>query len=126
MREINLPHVNSEDAMKILNPLFLILAFLTLVCAPAHADDPVEEHLTLFNHSFDPQELNVPAGKKIKVIVTNKDASSAEFESYDLNREKVVPANGEIYVTIGPLDPGTYGFYDDFHRETTTGKIIAK
>jgi plastocyanin len=109
-----------------LNTLLLV-AFFALFAGLAHAEDTVmEEHLILLNHMFDPQELDVPAGKKIKLIITNKDASGAEFESADLNREKVVPANGEIYVTLGPLDPGTYGFYDDFHHTTTTGKIVAK
>jgi len=110
-----------------MNKALILVAILVLASAgTARAEDVVEQHLALFNHTFDPQELTIPAGKKIKLIITNKDATSAEFESYDLSREKVVPANGEIYVYIGPLDPGTYGFYDDFHRDTTTGKIIAK
>jgi plastocyanin len=104
----------------------LILAILATHAGTVRADDIVEAQLTLFNHTFDPQELTVPAGKKIKLTIVNKDASSAEFESDDLNREKVVSANGQIYVYIGPLDAGVYGYYDDFHRSTTTGKIIAK
>ncbi|MDR3448176.1 MAG: cupredoxin domain-containing protein [Alphaproteobacteria bacterium] len=104
----------------------LVIASVMAVALPAHAEDVVETQLTLTNHTFAPQELAVPADKKIKLTVVNKDASTAEFESDDLGREKVVPANGQIYVYIGPLDPGTYGYYDDFHRETTTGKIIAK
>jgi hypothetical protein len=92
----------------------------------ALAADVPEQHLSLKNHIFVPQELTVPAGQKIKLIVKNEDAIAAEFESYELNREKIVTANSEIVVYIGPLDPGTYPFFDDFHRDTTTGKIIAK
>jgi plastocyanin len=101
----------------------LVVAFTSAACAD---DAVVEEHLILFNHSFDPQTITVPAGKKIKLTVTNKDAAAAEFESNDLNREKVVPANGEIHVSLGPLDAGTYDFYDDFHRSTTTGELVAQ
>jgi len=103
----------------------LLLAALT-VAGAARAEDPSEAQLILSNHQFAPQELTVPAGKKIKLTVINKDATSAEFESDELGREKVIPANGQIYVYIGPLDPGTYGYFDDFHHATTSGKIIAK
>ena len=94
-----------------------------LFSAAAYADDYV---LTLKNNQFSPKELTVPAGKKIKITVKNMDATPAEFESSDLNREKVVGGNSEITVFIGPLDPGSYGYFDDFHRSTTTGTIIAK
>jgi len=89
----------------------------------AQAQDYV---LTIKNHQFSPKELAVPAGQKVRVIVKNQDATPAEFESSDLNREKVVSANSEIILFIGPLDPGRYVFFDDFHRETTTGVLIAK
>jgi hypothetical protein len=124
--------MREEDAMNqsALTPLRLLGA---LICVglftsmpSAYAEDPVDARLTIQNHTFDPQELMVPADKKIKLSIINKDASTAEFESEDLGREKVVPANGEIYVYIGPLDPGSYGFFDDFHRDTTTGKVTAK
>ena len=94
-----------------------------LFMAAAHADDYV---LTLKNHQFSPHELTIPAGQKVKIIVKNEDATPAEFESSDLNREKVVSANSAINVFIGPLDAGRYGYFDDFHRDTTTGVIIAK
>ncbi len=97
-------------------------AFL-LFSAAVHAEDFV---LTLKNNQFSPKELTVPAGQKIKITVKNLDASPAEFESSDLNREKVVGGNSEITVFIGPLDAGSYGFFDDFHRNTTTGTVIAK
>ncbi|MGA9666961.1 MAG: cupredoxin domain-containing protein [Gallionella sp.] len=97
-------------------------AFL-LFSAAAYAEDYV---LTLKDNQFSPKELTVPAGQKIKITVKNQDATPAEFESSDLNREKVVGANSEITVFIGPLDAGSYGFFDDFHRDTTTGTIIAK
>ena len=94
-----------------------------LFMAAAQADDYV---LTLKNHQFSPKELTIPAGQKVKIIVRNQDATPAEFESSDLNREKVISANSEIIVFIGPLDAGRYGYFDDFHRDTTTGVIVVK
>ncbi len=100
-----------------------LVSALLLFAAVAHAEDYV---ITIKDHQFAPKELTVPAGQKIKLVVKNQDAAPAEFESSDLNREKVVAANGEITVFIGPLDAGRYTYFDDFHRATTTGVIIAK
>ena len=73
-----------------------------------------------------PRELTIPAGQKVKIVVRNEDPTPAEFESSDLNREKVVGANSQIMLFVGPLDAGRYGFFDDFHRATTTGTLLVK
>src|ERR1700756_2882670 len=78
----------------------------------ALADDYV---ITLKDHQFSPPELVLPASQKIKLVVKNEQTTPAEFESAELNREKVVQANSEITVILGPLDPGSYGYFDDFH-----------
>ena len=69
-----------------------------------------EYELVIKAHQFSPKTLQVPAGKKIKLIVRNEDATAEEFESYDLNREKVVAGNSKITVFIGPLAAKTYKF----------------
>lgn len=102
-----------------------LLAVVLLVLQPARADDPVHK-LTVKNHAFSPKELTVPAGQKIKLIVKNEDPTPIEFESYELNREKVIAGNSEAVVYIDALAAGSYPFFDEFHQETTTGKIIAK
>ena len=81
--------------------------------------------ITLKDHQFTPRTLALPANQKIKLIVKNQQPIPAEFESAELNREKVVPPHGEVTVILGPLDPGTYGYLDDFHRDTT-GTITVK
>ncbi len=103
-----------------------VLAFAVFLSFPVLAEDVQEVHLNFKSHAFVPAELAVPAGKKIKLIIKNEDDSSAEFESADLGREKVVTANGQITVYLGPLDAGSYEIFDDFRRDTTKGKIIAK
>lgn len=101
----------------------VVLSASLLFSAAAHADEFV---ITLKNNQFSPNELVIPAGQKIKITVKNQDATPAEFESTDLNREKVAGANSEITIFIGPLDAGSYNYFDDFHRDTTKGIIIAK
>jgi plastocyanin len=88
------------------------------------ADQDVQ--VTLRNNQFSPSELHVPAGKRMKLIVNNQDASAEELESYELNREKVIPGNSSGFVYIGPLAPGRYPFFGDFHQQTAHGTVIAE
>lgn len=66
--------------------------------------------LVIKDHHFQPAELAVPAGKKIKLQVENRDPSPEEFESRPPNREKVIAGNSRITIYIGPLDAGRYPF----------------
>ena len=85
-----------------------------------------EATLSIKDHKFDPAQLSVPANTKIKLLVQNRDATPEEFESSDLNREKVVTGNNTITVMLGPLDAGKYHFFGDFHQETAQGDLIVK
>jgi plastocyanin domain-containing protein len=89
------------------------------------ADLPVYE-LKIKDHRFDPSRIEIPSGTKVKLVVKNLDATPEEFESYQLNREKIVPGNSEIIVYIGPLDPGEYGFFGDFNQDTAQGTLTVK
>ena len=93
--------------------------------APVLADKPVFI-LEISNHLFMPAEIVIPANTKIKLMVHNLDATSEEFESYELNREKVIMGNRKAVIFIGPLAPGEYPFFGEFHPETAQGKIIAE
>jgi len=104
----------------------LLLAFTVMLgTASLHAQE-AEFHLAIRDHKFEPAEITVPAGKKIKLLIENKDATPEEFESHELNREKVVPANGQVSVFVGPLKPGRYPFFGDFHKDTANGALIAQ
>ena len=101
------------------------VAFLVFaLAAPALADDP-SVSIMLKNNQFVPSEVQVPAGVKVKLIVRNDNPTASEFESTQFHREKVVPAGQEITVFVGPLDPGSYEFFDDFHPETR-GHLVVK
>jgi hypothetical protein len=100
-------------------------ALWTSATVPARAEPEVFT-LTIKDHRFDPEMLEIPAGKKVKVLVRNLDDTPEEFDSYDLDREKVIQGGSEGIVFLGPLDPGTYEFYGEFHMETAAGKVVAK
>jgi plastocyanin len=78
----------------------------------------------LQNHRFEPSEVTIPAGQRVKLHIKNMDPTAEEFESFDLHREKIVPANGEITVSVGPLKPGKYEFFGEFHAETAQGVLL--
>ena len=102
----------------------LITALVTSLTALA-ADD-LSFALSLKEHKFTPQELTIPADKRVKLTIKNLDSTPAEFESHNFTAEKIVPAGGEVSLYIGPLTAGTYGFFDDFHEDETKGTLIAK
>ena len=100
-----------------LRPL-AILALLSLLAASAaaYATVPASAHLTIKDRMFTVRELALPADTKVKLVVENQDDIPAEFESYDLSREVVVPGHSSIVVFIGPLSPGRYNFFNDFNH----------
>jgi len=101
------------------------LAALLLAGSSAIAADG-ELRLTIKDHRFQPERLEVPAGVKFKLLVKNEDSTPEEFESFELNREKVVPPGQEIPIFLGPLDKGEYPYFGDFHKDTAKGVLIAK
>ena|SRR5471030_83523 len=105
--------------------MYRLLLCLALLPSLAFAAD-LEYALVIRDHRFDPVEIRIPAGKKIKLMVDNQDATAEEFESHELNREKVVPGKSKLPVFIGPLTPGRYPFFGDFHPQTANGVIIAE
>jgi len=108
-----------------LSATLLACIVVALLPASAKADFP-EFAVVIREHQFEPAELRVPAGKKLKLIVSNEDATPEEFESYELNREKVIPAKSRGHLYIGPLSPGRYPFFGDFHKQTAHGTIVAE
>ena len=105
--------------------MYRALALFLLICAtPAFAQDPAIT-ITLRNNKFVPAEVSVPPGVKVKLIIRNEQTTTAEFESTSLHREKVVGPGGEITLFVGPLEPGSYEFFDDFHN-ATRGRLVVK
>ena len=119
---------NSGLFLFIINLMKYILSCLFLICAitPSDLFATNEYILTIKNHYFIPETIKVPANKKIKLVVYNQDSEIEEFESFDLYREKLIPPNGKIKINIGPLAPGEYKFFGEFHQKTANGTLIAE
>ena len=88
------------------------------------ADD--EFNIAIEGHKFAPDRIEVPAGKKVKFLVENKDATPEEFESATLKVEKVIPGKSKATIYIGPLKPGEYKFVGEYNEKTAQGVVIAK
>jgi plastocyanin len=102
-----------------------LLTFALFACGLAQAAEP-EFALAIKNHRFEPTEVKVPAGQRIKLIVHNQDNTPEEFESHSLNREKVIPGGAKASIFVGPLKPGRYSFYGEYNEATAKGVIVAE
>ena len=107
-----------------MRPLVFSLPLVLALTTSALADDPIVQ-LTIKDHQFIPAEVSIPAGVKVKLVLKNEQTVNAEFESSSLHREKIVNAGAEVAVFIGPLDPGSYEFFDDLHPQTR-GHLVVK
>ncbi len=110
---------------KLLN-FFLVSLTLSIFGNALGNGDVFEAETTIKDHKFHPDIIEVPEGKRIRLTVRNDDNTIEEFESIDLKRERLVPANSHIHIIIAPLKPGRYDFFGEFYQETAKGCIIAK
>lgn len=104
--------------MKIFTPL----AILALLSTAGYAEELV---ITVKDSQFSPVELTIPVNQKVKITVKNLDSKPAEFESYSLHREKIISANSDAIIFVGPVDAGEYEYFNDFNPKVKA-KIIAK
>jgi plastocyanin len=74
---------------------------------------------------FAPREVEVPAGARVRLEVSNQTGAAIEFESFELNRERVVQPGQTVSVYVSGLSPGRYEFFDDFHQERR-GALVVK
>jgi len=102
--------------------LFFIaqLSYQSVVAAVPEIQIEIRDHL------FFPSTVEIPANQKIRLFIINNDPTPEEFESYELNREKVIPGNSKTVIFIGPLAPGEYPFFGEFFPKTAQGKVIAR
>jgi len=108
--------------------LFAPLVALALGAAltGAFAAEAPEFALSIKDHRFEPVELKIPAGQRVKLVVHNQDPTPEEFESRSLNREKVIPGKTKATIFVGPLKPGRYDFFGEYNEKTARGAIVAE
>lgn len=111
-------------AVRYLPPMAAWVIGLALL-GTAHAAD-TDVLLVIKNHRFEPAEVKVPAGQRIRLAVHNQDSRPEEFESHALNREKVIPGGAKVVIYIGPLKAGRYEFFGEYNEATAKGVVIAE
>lgn len=103
-----------------------IIIIIGIVSMPAVlASPPLEFRLTLEDNLFFPSRLEIPADTKIKLIIINLDSTPEEFDSFDLNREKVIFPHRQAVIYVGPLKPGEYEFFGEYNPNTARGVLVA-
>lgn len=103
-----------------------VLLLALVGTAPAVGAATPEFVIEIRNHLFEPDVVRIPADTKVKLIIFNRDPSPEEFESYELNREKVIMGGRKAIVFIGPLPAGEYPFFGEFNPQTALGKIVVE
>lgn len=106
--------------------LTAILTVLTMFTFVPQSYAVEEISLVIKDHKFIPDTVEIPAGQKVKLIIDNQDPTPEEFESHELNREKIIKGGKQGIVFIGPLEPGTYPFFGEFNEDTAQGKVVVK
>ena len=114
-----------------LNMFHAMLAACTVLFALSTPLAHAAEEMPVFKLSakdgkFEPLKIEVPAGKRFKIEISNDGKGPMEFESKDLKQEKVLAAGAKSSVVINALKPGTYTFFDEYHMDAPKGQIVAK
>lgn len=114
---------NLNTSSRIVGSLMLLSTEL-LFSAKLLAAEVLQFELVIKDHLFSPSTLYLPAGQKIKLVIHNQDAVPEEFESFSLNREKVIVAHGKGVVFLGPLSVGQHEFIGEYHPDSARGQIV--
>ena len=104
----------------------LAAALAAAALGSVHAEELSVVKLVARDGVFQPATLEVPAGKRFKIEISNEGKGPMEFESRDLKQEKVLAAGAKSSVVINGLKPGTYVFFDDYHPDAPKGQVVAK
>jgi plastocyanin domain-containing protein len=104
----------------------LALLAIAFAMLPALSVAAADIAVTIQNHRFNPDRIEIPAGQKVRLVVENMDTTPEEFDSSDLRIEKVIPGKSKAPIFVGPLKPGEYKFMGEFNASTAQGVIVAK
>lgn len=102
-----------------------ILAGGTILVPPRPGSAAEFIEFSVKDHRLSPTEVTVPAGQKFRIEVTNQDDTPEEFESHELKVEKIIVGGGKISVLAGPLEPGSYKVFGDYHPDTAVATVTA-
>ena len=101
----------------------VVLLLSLLAAAIGHAEDAALS-VSEKNHQFQPPQLAARANVPISIRVRNLDPDRMEFESTNPSVEKVIGGKSEAVISLRPLAPGRYEFYDDFNQQATMILVV--
>jgi len=112
-------------------PLVLIRTLLLLCCLCCALPAPAAEELRSYtliarDGRWDPETIEVPAGQRFRLEISNENQGPEEFESRELRKELVLAPGAKRTLVFAPLKPGSYPFFGEFHPKTAAGRIVAK
>ncbi len=103
----------------------MVLLACSMLAGNAALAAEATAQLVIRAQHFAPEQLELPQGQKVKLTIRNEGDLPAEFESYDLSREVIVPPHGSVVVYVGPLQPGRYGFFNDFNPAMKGNVVVS-
>jgi hypothetical protein len=104
----------------------LLFALLAVAAAPSQAEDMPTFKIEMKDGVISPLRIEVPANKPFKLEIHNIGKTPTEFESIELNREKVLAPQSQSFIVFRKLSPGEYTFFDDFHPEAPKALLVAR
>jgi plastocyanin len=96
---------------------------LGLLVAASEAAAATRLEIAIRDHKFVPAQLTAPAGEVVELVVTNEGPGSEEFESKALRVERIIAQGKTVTLRVGPLKPGTYDLFGEFHMDTCLGTL---
>ncbi|MBI3044961.1 MAG: cupredoxin domain-containing protein [Betaproteobacteria bacterium] len=103
----------------------LVLLATVALTAAAAQDLPVFQ-IVMKDGRFSPERLEVPAGKRLKLVLKNEGRGPAEFENLSMRVEKVLAPGVTSFVVLHGLKPGEYRFVDEFRPDGGSLTLVAK
>lgn len=82
------------------------------------------QRITIEQHLFYPSRIYVPENAPIQLIIHNLDDTPEEFDSFALNREKVIFPHRPSIIYLPKLTSGEYGFIGEYHPDTAQGSLV--
>ena len=103
---------------------FVLLA--AAVSAAAAAQELPAFEIVMKDGVFSPSRVQVPAGKRVKLVLKNAGRGPAEFENLRMHIEKVLAPGVTSFVVLNALKPGEYRFVDEFRPGSAALTVVAK
>ena len=104
---------------------FLIALILVALISTTGSGNSIVK-TSIRKQRFVPDEIHIKAGEPVTLQILNEDPAPVEFESTDLNKEKMVLPGKLLEIQLKGLKPGTYEFFSDFGPKELRGRIIVE